>query len=98
VQLLLNVSVKYRIPIWRWYTFQPNESDIQIIGAWNVKLGMELKLNLPAFRRVWVSLFVSRQLQTWRRCDIVVFCPAVLITGYRARAEGSVLYKKPIKR
>jgi hypothetical protein len=57
---------------------------------------MELELNLPALCRVWVT--VSRRLQTWRRCDVVVFTPAVLITGHRARAEESVLYKKPLKR
>jgi hypothetical protein len=99
VQLLLNVFVKYRIPIWRWCTFQFNNGNSRISGAWNVKLGMELEHNLSALCRVWgVTLFVSRRLQTWRRCVIVVFYPAVLITGYRTRAEESVRYKKPVKR
>jgi hypothetical protein len=63
-------------------------TDGRIIGAWNVQLGMELEHNLPTPRSVWVTLFVGRHLQTWRRCDIVVSYPAVLIIGCRAHAQA----------
>jgi hypothetical protein len=67
----VNVFVKYRIPMWRWCTFQFNDDNLGISGAWNVKLGMELEYTLPALCTVGNCEQTVTNMAAVRHCSVV---------------------------